>query len=130
MIIEQPKKKKKKKNDKTEIEDRTSSFVIELAHVFLRFFFVFSFVHNKEEHAREMRHSFRDFFTWVFTSFDRTLRTVHVIDETTILLNREKASNFSTNATGFCLRNRKKKGCRTKLYVRSKITRTRRRSLL
>lgn len=34
MIIEQPKKKKKKKNDKTEIEDRTSSFVIELAHVF------------------------------------------------------------------------------------------------
>lgn len=108
MIIEQPKKKKKKKNDKTEIEDRTSSFVIELAHVFLRFFFVFSFVHNKEEHAREMRHSFRDFFTWVFTSFDRTLRTVHVIDETT-MLNREKASNFCTNATGFCLRNRKKK---------------------
>ena len=49
------------------------------------------------------------FFTWVFTSFDRSLRTVHVIDETT-MLNREKASNFSTNTPlDFALETKKKK---------------------
>lgn len=114
MIIEQPKKKKKKKkkNDKTEIEDRISSFVIELAHVFFRFFFsffLFFLLYIIKRNVRVRRAISAIFFTWVFTSFDRSLRTVHVIDETT-MLNREKASNFSTNTPlDFALETEKKK---------------------